>query len=476
MLSTNAQADARLFGAGLSILVCGFAMAVQLLRKASVLVVDDDTDVLTSMAMLLRHEVRAVRTEKNPERLPALIRQETFDLILLDMNYHRSINTGNEGLYWLQQLRKLAPNSAVLLITAYADIDLAIRGLKDGAADFVVKPWRNDKLLASLAEALTRQQRADAPGSQPALPTPLPLLGESSAMQTLRRTIEKIAPTDANVLILGENGTGKDVVARLIHAQSMRASQPFVAVDLGALSEPLLESELFGYVKGAFTDARQDRAGRFEAAAGGTLFLDEVGNLSLSGQTKLLTALQQRQVTRLGSHTPVQVDVRVVSATNAPLHQLVQTDRFRKDLVYRLNTIELTLPPLRERGDDVQLLAAHFLTHYAAKYGKPVPRLEGRALARLLNYRFPGNVRELQHTIERSVILSESSALTAEDLVFSSVETPLPAGSETTQLAELEKGTIQKVVDKHHGNITKAAKELGITRMALYRRLGKYDL
>ena len=476
MLSTNAQADARLFGAGLSILVCGFAMAVQLLRKASVLVVDDDTDVLTSMAMLLRHEVRAVRTEKNPERLPALIRQETFDLILLDMNYHRSINTGNEGLYWLQQLRKLAPNSAVLLITAYADIDLAIRGLKDGAADFVVKPWRNDKLLASLAEALTRQQRADAPGSQPALPTPLPLLGESSAMQTLRRTIEKIAPTDANVLILGENGTGKDVVARLIHAQSMRASQPFVAVDLGALSESLLESELFGYVKGAFTDARQDRAGRFEAAAGGTLFLDEVGNLSLSGQTKLLTALQQRQVTRLGSHTPVQVDVRVVSATNAPLHQLVQTDRFRKDLVYRLNTIELTLPPLRERGDDVQLLATHFLTHYAAKYGKPVPRLEGRALARLLNYRFPGNVRELQHTIERSVILSESSALTAEDLVFSSVETPLPAGSETTQLAELEKGTIQKVVDKHHGNITKAAKELGITRMALYRRLGKYDL
>jgi DNA-binding NtrC family response regulator len=476
MLSTNAQADARLFGAGLSILVCGFAMAVQLLRKASVLVVDDDTDVLTSMAMLLRHEVRAVRTEKNPERLPALLRQETFDLILLDMNYHRSINTGNEGLYWLQQLRKLAPNSAVLLITAYADIDLAIRGLKDGAADFVVKPWRNDKLLASLAEALTRQQRADAPGSQPALPTPLPLLGESSAMQTLRRTIEKIAPTDANVLILGENGTGKDVVARLIHTQSMRASQPFVAVDLGALSEPLLESELFGYVKGAFTDARQDRAGRFEAAAGGTLFLDEVGNLSLSGQTKLLTALQQRQVTRLGSHTPVQVDVRVVSATNAPLHQLVQTDRFRKDLVYRLNTIELTLPPLRERGDDVQLLAAHFLTHYAAKYGKPVPRLEGRALARLLNYRFPGNVRELQHTIERSVILSESSALTAEDLVFSSVETPLPAGSETTQLAELEKGTIQKVVDKHHGNITKAAKELGITRMALYRRLGKYDL
>ncbi len=451
-------------------------MAVQLLKKASVLVVDDDADVLTSMAMLLRPEVRLVHTEKNPERLPALLRQGTFDLILLDMNYHRVVNTGNEGLYWLQQLRKLAPTSAVLLITAYADIDLAIRGLKDGAADFLVKPWRNDKLLTSLAEALSRRQATDKPINQSTKPTPPPLLGESTAMQTLRRTIEKIAPTDANVLILGENGTGKDVVARLIHAQSMRASQPFVAVDLGALSENLLESELFGYVKGAFTDARQDRVGRFEAAADGTLFLDEVGNLSLAGQTKLLTALQQRQVTRLGSHTPVPVDVRVVSATNAPLHQLVQTDRFRKDLVYRLNTIELTLPPLRERGDDIRLLAEHFLAQYATKYGKPAPRLEGRALARLLNYRFPGNVRELQHTMERAVILSESSALTAEDLVFSSVETTLPAGPETTQLAELEKGTIQKVVDKHHGNITKAAKELGITRMALYRRLGKYDL
>ncbi|QJD81535.1 sigma-54-dependent transcriptional regulator [Spirosoma rhododendri] len=451
-------------------------MAVQLLKKASVLVVDDDTDVLTSMAMLLRPEVRVVQTEKNPERLPALLRQETFDLVLLDMNYHRSVNTSNEGLYWLQQLRTLAPASAVVLITAYADINLAIRGLKDGAADFVVKPWRNDKLLASLDEALTRRQLTNKSHRQLPKPAVSPLLGESTTMQTLRRTIEKIAPTDANVLILGENGTGKDVVARLIHAQSMRASQPFVGVDLGALSEPLLESELFGYVKGAFTDARQDRAGRFEAAAGGTLFLDEIGNLSLPGQTKLLTALQQRQITRLGSHTPIPVDVRVVSATNAPIQHLVQTDRFRKDLVYRLNTIELTLPPLRERGDDVRLLAAHFLEQYATKYGKPTPRLEGRALARLLNYRFPGNVRELQHTMERAVVMSESEVLTAEDLVFSSVETTLTAGPETTRLAELEKGTIQKVVDKHHGNITKAAKELGITRMALYRRLGKYDL
>lgn len=451
-------------------------MPTQSLKKATVLLVDDDADVLTSMAMLLRPETQAVHTEKNPERLPTLLRQQRFDLILLDMNYQSTVNTGNEGLYWLQQVRKLAPMSAVILITAYADIDLAVRALKDGASDFIVKPWRNDKLLVSLQEALVRRQpvESQAKPGQPAGGA-FPLLGESEAMQALRYKIEKIAPTDANVLITGENGTGKDVVARMIHAQSGRATEPFVAVDLGALTESLFESELFGYVKGAFTDARQDRAGRFEAAQGGTLFLDEIGNLPLPQQAKLLTALQNRQVIRLGSHTPIPVDVRVVSATNAPLYQLVQTNLFRKDLIYRLNTIELALPPLRERSDDIRLLADHFLTQYADKYNKPRPKLEGRALARLLDYRFPGNVRELQHTMERAVIMTESDTLRPEDLLFSPVET-LPTGPETTQLAELEKGTIRKVVDKHHGNITKAAKELGITRMALYRRLGKYDL
>ncbi|QHV94560.1 sigma-54-dependent transcriptional regulator [Spirosoma endbachense] len=451
-------------------------MPTQLLKKATVLLVDDDADVLTSMAMLLRTETKAVRTEKNPERLPALLRKERFDLVLLDMNYQSSVNTGNEGLYWLQQVRKLSPTSAVLLITAYADIDLAVRGLKDGASDFLVKPWRNNKLLASLEEALTRRQSADTPPRQAFQVDALPLLGESEAMQGLRYKIEKISPTDANVLILGENGTGKDVVARLIHAQSARSAEPFVAVDLGALTGSLFESELFGHVKGAFTDAQQDRIGRFEAAQGGTLFLDEIGNLPLGQQTKLLTALQNRHITRLGSHTPIAVDVRIVSATNAPLYQLVQTNQFRKDLIYRLNTIELTLPPLRERGNDIRLLAAHFLAHYAEKYGKPTPKLEGRALARLQDYGFPGNVRELQHTLERAVIMTESDTLRPEDLLFSPIETALSTGPETTRLAELEKGTIQKVVDKHHGNITKAAKELGITRMALYRRLGKYDL
>lgn len=449
-------------------------MAAQSLKKASVLIIDDDADVLTSLAMLLRHEVRVVRTEKSPERLPALLRQERFDLILLDMNYLSTLNTGNEGLYWLQQIRKLSPTSAVILLTAYADIDLAVRGLKDGAADFIVKPWRNDKLIQALEEALSRREVKAGEG-RPALPS-TPLLGESEVMQSLRQKIEKIAPTDANVLILGENGTGKDVVARMIHDQSARSSGVFVPVDLGSLTESLFESELFGHVKGAFTDARQDRAGRFEVAEGGTLFLDEIGNLSLSQQAKLLAVLQNRQVFRLGSNTPIPVDARVVSATNAPLYQMAAQNLFRKDLIYRLNTVELTLPPLRERGDDVLLLARHFLAQYAEKYGKPVPHLETRTLARLRDYRFPGNVRELQHTMERAMILLEGDSLRPEDLIFSPVEGPVTLTPETTQLAVLEKGTIQKVIDKHHGNITKAAKELGITRMALYRRLGKYDL
>ncbi|MFD2573140.1 sigma-54-dependent transcriptional regulator [Spirosoma soli] len=447
------------------------------LKKAAILLVDDDPDVLLSMALLLRPLVATVRTEKNPERLPNLLKQERFDLILLDMNYQSMVNTGNEGLYWISQVRKLAPQAAVVMLTAYADIDLAVRALKDGASDFVVKPWRNEKLLDSLEEVLGRRQARDGTSlprhARPSVSVS-PLIGESEAMQSLRYTIEKIAPTDANILILGENGTGKDVVARLIHQQSNRTHEPFVAVDLGALPETLFESELFGYQKGAFTDARQDRPGRFETAHTGTLFLDEVGNVPLPQQAKLLSVLQNRQVVRLGSTIPVAVDVRVVSATNMPIYQMATENRFRKDLIYRLNTLELTLPPLRERGDDVLLLARHFLTLYAEKYSKPVPQLEGRALTRLKNYGFPGNVRELQHAMERAVIMAEADVLRPEDLFFSPVET-VPPAEQTTRLAELEKSTINKVIEKHHGNITKAAKELGITRMALYRRLDKYD-
>ena len=442
---------------------------------ASLLVVDDDPDVLLALAVLLRPLVGQVTTEKTPERLPALLRQTRFDVVLLDMNYQRATNTGHEGLYWLTQLRQLAPSAAVVLMTAYGDIDLAVRALKDGAADFVGKPWRNDKLVATLTEALGRA------GGAPALPRPAgsaaTLLGESAAMQAVRRQVEKVASTEANVLILGENGTGKDVVARLLHQASARAAGPFVAVDLGAVAESLFEAELFGHLKGAFTDARHDRPGRFEAAQGGTLFLDEIGNLPLLQQAKLLAVLQNRQVLRLGSNAPVSIDVRVVSATNAPLYQLAVEGQFRKDLVYRLNTIEITLPPLRERGDDVLLLARHFAAQYAAKYHKPGLALADSALARLRAHPFPGNVRELQHTLERAVIMAEGQELRADDLLFSSLEA---AAAETAlpslRLAELERTAIQRVIDKHQGNISQAARELGITRMALYRRLGKHNL
>ena len=442
--------------------------------KASLLVVDDDPDVLLALAVLLRPLVGQVTTEKNPERLPALLRQTRFDVVLLDMNYQRATNTGHEGLYWLTQLRQLSPNAAVVLMTAYGDIDLAVRALKEGAADFVVKPWRNDKLVATLTEALGRASGAPTP-ARPA-GSAAALLGESAAMQAVRRQVEKIAPTDANVLILGENGTGKDVVARLLHQASARAAGPFVAVDLGAVAEGLFEAELFGHVKGAFTDARHDRPGRFEAAQGGTLFLDEIGNLPLPQQAKLLAVLQNRQVLRLGSNAPVPIDVRVVSATNAPLYQLAAEGQFRKDLIYRLNTIEITLPPLRERGDDVLLLARHFAAQYAAKYHKPGLALADSALARLRAHPFPGNVRELQHTLERAVIMAEGPSLGADDLLFSPLEATAAATLPSLRLDELEKTAIQRVIDKHQGNISQAARELGITRMALYRRLGKHNI
>lgn len=442
--------------------------------KASLLVVDDDPDVLLALALLLRPLVGQVTTERHPERLPALLGQARFDAVLLDMNYQRATNTGHEGLYWLAQLQKLAPSAAVVLMTAYGDIDLAVRALKDGAADFLVKPWRNDKLVATLTEALG--QAGGAAPTRPVSNTAV-LLGESEAMQAVRRQVEKIAPTEANVLILGENGTGKDVVARLLHQGSARAGGPFVAVDLGAVAESLFEAELFGHVKGAFTDARQDRPGRFEAAQGGTLFLDEIGNLPLPQQAKLLAVLQNRQVLRLGSNAPVPIDVRVVSATNAPLYQLAAEARFRKDLVYRLNTVELTLPPLRERGDDVLLLAQHFVAQYADKYHKPGLTLAASALARLRAHPFPGNVRELQHTLERAVIMAEGNELRAEDLLYSAFEAVQEAKfAPSLRLDELEKTAIQRVIDKHQGNISQAARELGITRMALYRRLGKHNI
>lgn len=448
------------------------------LKTASILVIDDDVDVLTAVRLLLRPEVKEIVTEKNPENLRSILSRQSFDVILLDMNFNSSINTGNEGIFWLKKIREFKSDASVIMITAYGDIDLAIRSLKEGAFDFVVKPWHNEKLIATIKEAVRRKENKGA--------TPLPtstifeteLLGESEVMRDIFYKIQKIAPTDANILILGENGTGKELIAKAIHHFSHRATRPFIKVDVGALTESLFESELFGHKKGAFTDAREDRMGRFEAANTGTLFLDEIGNISLHQQAKLLSVLQNRQVTRLGTNESIPVDIRLICATNIPLSELANENRFRKDLIYRINTVEIVIPPLRRRDGDILLLAKHFSRIYSSKYLKPELHLDKTAVEKLMAYHYPGNVRELQYSIERAVIMAEDAMLTARDIIFSPIESA-PAPEEEvlhTNLSTVEKNTILRVIEKHNGNISKAAKELGITRTALYRRLSKYDI
>jgi DNA-binding NtrC family response regulator len=456
-----------------------------ILKHARILVIDDEPDVLFALKLLLKSEVREVVTEKNPELLLSLLRQQHFDVVLLDMNYRSGQATGNEGFYWLGRIREHDPTTAVILITAYGDVRTAVRALKAGATDFLLKPWHNDQLLQTLAAALQPKTGSKSGGTLKKVVAPAAttaLLGESAAMQEVRAIIEKVAPTEANVLLLGENGTGKELVAKSLHEQSRRAARPFVAADVGALSEGLFESELFGHTKGAFTDAQASRVGRFEAATSGTLFLDEIGNIGLPQQAKLLTALQNRQVVPVGSNTPVPVDIRLLSATNAPLHALIARGAFRQDLMYRLNTVEITLPPLRERDDDVQLLAQHFAQVYATRNRQPVPEFSAAALRKLREHTWPGNVRELQHAVERAVILGAGSVLLPSDFSFRNLESATAAAPAATvaenplPLLEVEKNTIQQAIERHQGNLTKAAKELGLTRTALYRRLDKHDI
>ena len=450
-----------------------------LLKNASILIVDDDPDVLTAVRLMLKTQVKEVLTEKNPENLRAILAKQSFDLIMLDMNFTSSINTGNEGLFWLKKVKEFKSDAQVIMITAYGDIDLAIRCLKEGAADFVVKPWHNEKLITTIKEALNKKANGKSSGaSADDGIINKELLGESPVMQDIFYKIQKIAPTDANILILGENGTGKDLIAKAIHQQSLRASKPFVKVDVGALTESLFESELFGHKKGAFTDAREDRAGRFEAANGGTLFLDEIGNISLHQQAKLLSVLQNRQVMRLGDNKSISIDIRLVCATNVPLQELANESRFRKDLIYRINTVEITVPPLRKRGNDIILLADYFTKFYCSKYLKPFVQLDQGAIDKMLHYNYPGNVRELQYTIERAVIMAEDEVLSSNDIIFSPIESNRPSEDEPDELnlSSVEKNTILRVIEKHNGNISKAAKELGLTRTALYRRLSKYDI
>lgn len=451
-----------------------------ILKNASILIIDDDTDVLTAVRLLLKNEVKEVVTEKNPENIKWHLSKDNYDVILLDMNFTSSINTGNEGLYWLKEIRKVKPDSSVIMITAYGDIDLAIRSLKEGATDFVVKPWHNEKLITTIKEILKRKETKNNAVSFSSADSIIgkELLGESEAMEQIFHKIDKIAPTDANILILGENGTGKDIIAKAIHQQSMRNQSPFVKVDVGALTETLFESELFGHKKGAFTDAREDRAGRFEAANKGTLFLDEIGNIPLHLQAKLLSVLQNRQIMRLGSNETLSVDIRLICATNVPLTDLANEARFRKDLIYRINTVEIMVPPLRKRGNDIILLAKHFAKLYSNKYMKPLPGFTAKAMDKLLNHHYPGNVRELQYIIERAIIMADKEMLEPEDLLFSPIESSSVTDNEPAEmkLSSVEKNTILKVIEKHNGNITKAAKELGLTRTALYRRLSKYDI
>jgi DNA-binding NtrC family response regulator len=455
-------------------------------RASKILIIDDDEDVLHAARFFLQQHIEFVHTEKNPHMIPALLNHENYDVILLDMNFTRDLTSGIEGFEWLHKILEIDPSAVVLLITAYGDVEMAVRAIKEGATDFVLKPWQNEKLLATISAALNlRQSRLEVDNlrsRQKQLSADLDqpfhnFIGESPAIQKVFRTIEKVAKTDANILILGENGTGKELVARELHRQSHRRDEVFISVDMGALSETLFESELFGYTKGAFTDAREDRAGRFEIASGGTLFLDEISNLPLPLQVKLLAVLQNREVIRLGSNKPLPIDIRLICASNMPVHEMVTQKTFREDLLYRINTVEIQLPSLQERIEDIPLLVSHFLKVYCRKYKIPQKHFSNATLVKLKQYHWPGNIRELQHAIERAVIMSDSSILKPADIIFGSrnkkeTEPTLDGYS----LEEIEKLTIQKTLGKYSGNISKTAKELGLTRTSLYRRLEKYGL
>lgn len=447
------------------------------LKNATILVIDDDIDVLTALRLLLKPLVKDVVTEKNPSNITSQIERATFDIIILDMNFSGLVNTGNEGIFWLNKIRKQKPKTSVILMTAYADIDLAIRGLKEGASDFLVKPWKNEKIIETITAILSKK-KSNGVKTESLNPNSVEIIGESDVMKDVFVKLKKVAPTDANILVLGENGTGKDLIARALHDNSKRRNKPFVKVDVGALTASLFESELFGYKKGAFTDAREDRKGRFEAANGGTLFLDEIGNISLGQQVRLLTVLQNRQVTPLGSNESIPIDIRLICATNIDPKILADEKKFRKDLIYRINTVDIIVPPLRDRGTDITELSKYFVSIYAEKYNKNGFTFDSGFISKLKKHDFPGNVRELQYVLERAVIMTDGSTLKPDDLVFSSIERTINSSPENTtmNLDDLEKNTILTVLEKNKGNVSKSAKELGITRAALYRRLDKYEL
>jgi len=448
--------------------------------KGKILIVDDNTDLLNGLRLFLAPHINTIVTLKNPNLISDALRRELFDVVLLDMNFTAGQNTGNEGIYWIIEIQ---PFISVILITAYGDVALAVKAMKEGATDFIQKSWDEEKILSTVLSAVTLSQSkreiqdlrqkqkhlTDHAAIEYAFCEPV-----SPSMKKVFSMVAKVAPTDANVLILGENGTGKEIIAREIHRLSERKEEIFISVNIGAIPETLFESELFGHVKGAFTDAKEAKAGRFELAHKGSLFLDEIGNLPLAMQSKILTVLQERRIIRLGASAALPVDFRLISATNMPLSQMAAEGSFRQDLLFRINTIIIEIPPLRERTEDIPSLVKYFLHFYAGKYGKKICDIKGRAMQKLIDHPWPGNIRELQHTIEKNVILCNGDTLSADDIHIGG----MPKGSVKTglNLAENEKALINKAVDKNRGNISLTARDLGINRSTLYEKLKKYGI
>jgi len=453
--------------------------------NGKLLIVDDHKQVLKALIQMLEPEFESITGISNPNQIISYINKEEYDVILLDMNFSAGVNTGNEGIYWLNRILKSDPLAAVVMITAYSDVNLAVRAIKEGATDFVVKPWDNNKLITSLQAAFKlRQSKIENKKlrdrqkqiNKGIINQSDPLIGKSQTIENVLQVIKKVARTDANVLVIGENGTGKELIVKEIHNNSCRADEAFISVDIGTITETLFESEMFGHIKGAFTDAKEDKTGWFETASGCTLFLDEIGNLSLTMQSKLLTAIQNRVIYKVGSKTAIPFDIRLICATNKNLEEMVSNDLFREDLYYRINTIVIEIPPLRDRGDDIVLLAEHFLKEYAAKYEKFSLKFNSKTLDKLMKYNWPGNVRELRHTIEKAVILCESDILTPEDFIISHSSQQTSLQQKPPTFAEIEKQALQSALNNNNGSVLKASKELDIARQTMYNKMQKYNL
>lgn len=448
------------------------------METGTILVVDDNKSVLASLELLLETQFGKILTASNPNRITSLLTSAPIDVVILDMNFSAGINNGNEGLYWLKQIKQLAPSLPVVMLTAYGDVELAVKALKNGASDFLLKPWDNRTLIEKITEAYHSRRKAMQPAgaSQEKKDGFEMLVGRSAAMLQLMKVVTKVARTDANILITGENGTGKEMLAREIHRLSPRNGHAMLTVDMGAISESLFESELFGHERGAFTDAYESRPGKFEAACGSSLFMDEIGNLPLALQAKLLTVLQSRNVSRLGSNKVIPVDIRLISATNKDIPEMVKQGAFREDLFYRINTIHLEIPPLRERGDDILLFIDTFLRKFAAKYQRQEIRMHEQTVGKLREYHWPGNIRELQHTIEKAVILSEGNVIRPKDILIKQTWKPQATTPVVPNLEEVERQAIITAIRQNNGNLTATAEQLGVSRQTLYNKLKRFKL